>query len=254
MIVTEAEAPAYRPDGVPVTSMTTGNVATPELVSAVRPIEATVPLTGPLAPLGGDHYLVADLDVVDHAGTDAGVDHVVGADHGDRRRRSCPSRCRLSRSPPVRPPPPPDPPSAPDPLSAPPPLPAPPPPLPDPPLTCSPTVSPTVATIPSIGAVSVAPLRAVSALSTWDWSALTVAWSAAICALDAAAASSWESRDSSSASVALAWATWAWSDAGLHRGQVLPLCHPLPDRGVDRGDLTGSAEAERVGRRRLDGA
>src|SRR5262249_5055221 len=50
MIVREAEVPAYRPDGVPVTSITTGNVGTPELVSAVRPIEATVPVTGPLAP------------------------------------------------------------------------------------------------------------------------------------------------------------------------------------------------------------
>src|ERR1700729_3746334 len=50
MIETEADAPAYRPDVLPVTSTVTGKVATPELVLAVSPIEATVPLTGPDAP------------------------------------------------------------------------------------------------------------------------------------------------------------------------------------------------------------
>src|SRR5579872_6255282 len=50
MIETEADAPAYNPVVLPVTLMVTGNVATPELVFAVRPIDATVPLTGPGAP------------------------------------------------------------------------------------------------------------------------------------------------------------------------------------------------------------
>src|ERR1035437_332942 len=49
MIEMVAEAPWYRPDGVPVTLMTTGKVATPELVEAMRPSEATVPRTGPAA-------------------------------------------------------------------------------------------------------------------------------------------------------------------------------------------------------------
>src|ERR1039457_3519616 len=49
MIEMVAEAPWYRPDGVPVTLTTTGKVATPELVEAMRPIEATVPRTGPAA-------------------------------------------------------------------------------------------------------------------------------------------------------------------------------------------------------------
>src|ERR1700733_15078076 len=52
MIETVADAPAYRPDVLPVTLMVTGKVATPELGSAVSPIEATVPLTGPDAPGG----------------------------------------------------------------------------------------------------------------------------------------------------------------------------------------------------------
>src|ERR1035438_3137907 len=50
MIEAVAEAPSYRPDGVPVTWMTRGKVATRELVEAMRPIEATVPRTGPAAP------------------------------------------------------------------------------------------------------------------------------------------------------------------------------------------------------------
>src|SRR5215472_17444226 len=47
MTDTFAEAPAYSPDGVPVTLMTTGNVATPEEVLATRPMEPTVPDTAP---------------------------------------------------------------------------------------------------------------------------------------------------------------------------------------------------------------
>ena len=116
------------------------------------------------------------------------------------------------------PPPPPEPP----PVSPPP---APPPPLP---LICWPTVSPTVATMPSIGAVSVAPLAASSALSTWDWSALTDAWSAASCALEALPVSSWESRAWSPASVASAWATWATSAGELMTARAWPAVTCCP--------------------------
>ena len=43
MIDTSALLPPRRPDGLPVTSMTTGNVETPEVVVATRPIDPTVP-------------------------------------------------------------------------------------------------------------------------------------------------------------------------------------------------------------------
>ncbi len=83
MIETVADAPAYRPDGVPVTSMVTGKVATPELVSAVRPIEPTVPLTGPFAPsvviTAGSPSLIWSTTLA----STLAFDHVVGADHGD---------------------------------------------------------------------------------------------------------------------------------------------------------------------------
>src|SRR6266702_3479400 len=102
--------------------MTTGKVATPELVSAVRPIEATVPVTGPGAP----SVVIKTIEEVE-----------------------LPEPDPLPLSPPPDPPdpvplsPPPDPVPLPPPLLSPPPD----------PLTCWPTVSPTVATMPSIGEV-----------------------------------------------------------------------------------------------------
>jgi hypothetical protein len=82
--------------------------------------------------------------------------------------------------------------------------------------------------MPSIGAVSVAPLAACSALSTWDWSALTDAWSAASCALDAPPASSWESRAWSPARVAWAWATCATSVGELMTAGAWPAVTRWP--------------------------
>jgi hypothetical protein len=82
--------------------------------------------------------------------------------------------------------------------------------------------------MPSIGAVSVAPLAACSALSTWDWSALTDAWSAASCALDAPPASSWESRAWSPARVAWAWATCATSVGELMTARAWPAVTRWP--------------------------
>ncbi len=64
-------------------------------------------------------------------------------------------------------------------------------------------VSPPVpVTMPSNGAVRVAPRSAALALSTWDWAASTDAWSAASWALDAPL---------------LAWsaASWDWAEARL---------------------------------------
>ena len=43
MIATSAVDPGYRPLGPPVTSITTGKLATLELSVAIWPIEATVP-------------------------------------------------------------------------------------------------------------------------------------------------------------------------------------------------------------------
>ena len=43
MMETVALDPPYSPDGLPVTSMTTGNDATPEVVVASRPTDPTVP-------------------------------------------------------------------------------------------------------------------------------------------------------------------------------------------------------------------
>ena len=50
MIDTVALDPPYRPDGLPVTSMTTGNVDTFELVEARRPTDATVPKMSAVDP------------------------------------------------------------------------------------------------------------------------------------------------------------------------------------------------------------
>ena len=43
MMLTSAVAPAYRPVGVPVTSITTGKVVTSELSVPMRLIDPTVP-------------------------------------------------------------------------------------------------------------------------------------------------------------------------------------------------------------------
>lgn len=52
MIETSAVSPEYRPVGEPVTSMTTGKLATPELCVAMTPTEATWPYTGVVEPSG----------------------------------------------------------------------------------------------------------------------------------------------------------------------------------------------------------
>src|SRR5437763_15164920 len=61
------------------------------------------------------------------------------------------------------------------------------------PLSCCPTVRLTAATVPSMGAVSVAPLREACALASWAWAAARLAWSDAIWALDDPVVSSLES-------------------------------------------------------------
>src|ERR1035438_7722972 len=153
MIEMVAEAPSDRPDGVPGTLMTTGKVATPELVEATRPIEATVPRTGPAAfwvvitawsptlirPTTVASTLALMMSLALITVIESELPELVPPD-----------------PPPLSPPPDPLPdPPLPDPL---PPDPLPPDPLP--PLICWPAVSPTVTTMPSIGAVSVAPLSA----------------------------------------------------------------------------------------------
>ena len=52
MIDTLALVPPYSPEGLPVTSMTTGNDETPDVVVATTPMEPTVPYTGVVAPDG----------------------------------------------------------------------------------------------------------------------------------------------------------------------------------------------------------
>src|SRR6266851_847644 len=160
MIDTAAEAPAYRPDGVPVTSMTTGKVATPELVLAMRPIEATLPWTGPAAPsvviTTWSPVLIWPTTVALTFALITSLALITVIDE-------------LELLEPV----PPDPPPLPSP---PPPLPPPP---PDPPLTCWPMVRPAETTMPLTGDVSVVPARAALAVPTWDWAALTDDWSAA---------------------------------------------------------------------------
>src|SRR5271170_214369 len=208
MIETVSDAPAYRPDGVPVTSMATGKVATPELVSAVRPIEATVPLTGPFTPsvviTAGSPSLIWPTTLASTLASTTSLALTTVIEPAELPEPEPePEPLSPLPEPPPEPPPPPlaePPPSSPPPLAEPP-----------PPVICSPTVSPTVATMPSAGAVSVAPASAVFALSSWDWSALTDAWSAVSWALDAPLASSWESRAWSPASAAFACAAWAAS-------------------------------------------
>jgi hypothetical protein len=51
MIDTLAELPAYRPLGLPVTEMTTGNPVDPEAEEATIPMELTRPNTGVLEPV-----------------------------------------------------------------------------------------------------------------------------------------------------------------------------------------------------------
>src|ERR1039457_3534765 len=154
MIEMVAEAPWYRPDGVPVTLMTTEKVATPELVEAMRPIEATVPRTGPAAHsvviTAWSPVLIRPTTVASTLALITSLALITVIEGVD-----------LPDPPPLDPPPlpPPDsPPPDPPPLDPPPP----------PPVICWPAVNPTVTTMPSIGEVSVAPLSAALALSTWD--------------------------------------------------------------------------------------
>src|ERR1039458_46596 len=224
MIETVAEAPSYRPDGVPVTLMTTGKVATPELVEATRPIEATVPRTGPAAfsvvITAWSRVLIRPTTVASTLALMMSLALITVIES------------ELPELVPPDPPPLPDPPP-PDP----PPLPARPPPAPlPPPLICWPAVSPTVTTMPSIGEVSVAPLSATLALSAWDWAALTDAWSAASWALDALLAWSWESWDLAPARLASACAACALSEGESMVARVwavvtrCPTCTSTADR------------------------
>src|ERR1019366_1097591 len=217
MIETVAEAPSYRPDGVPVTLMTTGKVATPELVEATRPIEATVPRTGPAAfsvvITAWSRVLIRPTTVASTLALMMSLALITVIE---------------SELPELVPPDPPPLSPPPDPLpDPPPPDPPPPDPLP-PPLICWPAVSPTVTTMPSIGEVSVAPLSATLALSAWDWAALTDAWSAASWALDALLAWSWESWDWAPARLASACAACALSEGESMVARVWPTVTRCP--------------------------
>ena len=165
-----------------MTLITTGKVATPELVSAMRPIEWTVPTTGAAAP----PVVISTWSPALMWPTTLASTLALTISFALTRLMS-PVELPESELP--------DPlPLSLDPL---PPEPEPAPALPpDPPLSCWPMVRPpTPVTMPPNGAVSVAPLSAVLALFTWDWAALTDAWSAASWALDALLAWSWESCD-----------------------------------------------------------
>src|ERR1022692_1214244 len=241
MIEMVAEAPWYRPDGVPVTLMTTGKVATPELVEAMRPIEATVPRTGPAAfwvvITAWSPVLIRPTTVASTLALMMSLALITVIEP------ELPELVPPDPPPPLSPPPDPLPdPPPPDPLPDPPPpdpLPDPPPPdpLPDPPpppdplpppLICWPAVSPTVTTMPSIGEVSVAPLSAALALSAWDWAALTDAWSAASWAVDALLAWSWESWDWAPARLASACAACALSEGESMVARVWPIVTRCP--------------------------
>src|ERR1039457_6036669 len=232
MIEMVAEAPWYRPDGVPVTLMTTGKVATPELVEAMRPIEATVPRTGPAAfwvvITAWSPVLIRPTTVASTLALMMSLALITVIEP------DLPELVPPDPPPPLSPPPDPLPdPPPPDPLPDPPPpdpLPDPPPP-PDPlppPLICWPAVSPTVTTMPSIGEVSVAPLSAALALSAWDWAALTDAWSAASWAVDALLAWSWESWDWAPARLASACAACALSEGESMVARVWPTVTRCP--------------------------
>src|ERR1039457_6534087 len=232
MIEMVAEAPWYRPDGVPVTLMTTGKVATPELVEAMRPIEATVPRTGPAAfwvvITAWSPVLIRPTTVASTLALMMSLALITVIEP------ELPELVPPDPPPPLSPPPDPLPdPPPPDPLPDPPPpdpLPDPPPP-PDPlppPLICWPAVSPTVTTMPSIGEVSVAPLSAALALSAWDWAALTDAWSAASWAVDALLAWSWESWDWAPARLASACAACALSEGESMVARVWPTVTRCP--------------------------
>ena len=91
-------------------------------------------------------------------------------------------------------------------------------------------------------------------MPTWDWAALTDAWSAASWALDALLAWSWESWDWAPARLARACAACALSEAESMVARIWPFVTRCPTVDIDRGDLAGRAEAERRGRRWLDGA
>src|ERR1039457_3355495 len=193
MIEMVAEAPWYRPDGVPVTVMTTGKVATPELVEATRPIEATVPRTGPAAfsvvITAWSPVLIRPTTVASTLALMMSLALITVIESE---------------------------------------LPDPPLPDPPPPLICWPAVSPTVTMMPSIGEVSVAPLSATLALSAWDWAALTDAWSAASWALDALLAWSWESWDLAPARLASACAACALSEGESMVARAWPVVTRCP--------------------------
>src|SRR6266851_6044982 len=224
MIDTAAEAPAYRPDGVPVTSMTTGKVATPELVLAMRPIEATLPWTGPAAP----SVVITTWSPVLIWPTTVSLTFALIT---SLALITVIDELELLEPVPPDPPPLPPPPLDPPPLD-PPPLPSPPPPLPppppDPPLTCWPMVRPAETTMPLTGDVSVVPARAALAVPTSDWAALTDDWSAASWALDALLAWSWESWDWAPARLARACAACALSEAESMVARAWPFVTRCP--------------------------
>src|ERR1700723_3363115 len=162
---------------MPVTPVTASCASSPALISATE-VASTVALT--------IHELVLISSIPDDEESELAADPV-------------PELPELPEPEPPDPDPPdPDPPD-PDP--------------PDPdPETCSPTVSPTLATTPLIGDVSVAPASAVLAELSAFSAAVRAAWSAVNCAAETSVSSStlaW-----SVATVALSCATVAASAAG----------------------------------------
>src|SRR4051812_24988546 len=101
------------------------------------------------------------------------------------------------------------------------------PPVPEP-LSCWPTVRLTAATVPSIGAVRVAPFNDAWALASWAWAATRLAWSDWIWAADALLVWSLESFAVAESTLACALVTWLWRAAESRVANTVPLgtCWP----------------------------
>src|ERR1039458_9855980 len=293
MIEMVAEAPWYRPDGVPVTLMTTGKVATPELVEAMRPIEATVPRTGPAAfwvvITAWSPVLIRPTTVASTLALMMSLALITVIEP------ELPELVPPDPPPPLSPPPdplpdppppdPPPPPPPPDPLPAPPPPPAPPAPAPGPPprpAPAGPAARPAAAgpaARPAASPRSAAPAahllagrepdrdndavdrRGERGTAERGVGAVRLGLGRADGRLvggelggGCAAGLVLGELGLGSGQTGLRLRGLCLERGGVHGGQGLAHRHPLPDLHVDRGDLPGRAEAERIGRRRLDGA